>query len=254
MLTRETFNVLCWIWIGVGIFIFPVLLKVTQPYGKHTKNSWGPMISNRWGWFLMELPALLVFFFFLFTFSPDLKNKIVVVAAFLWGLHYVQRAVIFPFRLKTKGKKMPVIIVLSAILFNGVNGFINGYWLSKFVLDSDTVRFNNLHLLVGIVLFLLGFVINQYHDQLLIKLRSGKKIGYEVPYGGLFKYVSCPNYFGEIISWLGFFIVTLGLPAFAFLVWTLVNLIPRALDHHKWYKKEFQNYPEDRKAVFPYLL
>ncbi len=32
------------------------------------------------------------------------------------------------------------------------------------------------------------------------------------------------------------------------------NLIPRALDHHKWYRKEFSDYPANRKAVFPFLV
>ncbi len=253
MISHEIFNLICWIWIGVGLITFPMLLKVTQPYGKHTKGGWGPMISNRWGWLIMELPALLVFAFFL-SFSPDMKNKLVLIAASLWGLHYIHRSIIFPFRLKTKGKKMPLVIVISAIFFNTVNGFLNGYWLSHFAPTEDSSWLTNFHLLVGILLFLAGFFINQYHDRVLIKLRSAGEKGYKIPYGGLFKFISCPNYFGEIISWLGFFIVTLGLPALTFLIWTMVNLIPRALDHHKWYKQYFPDYPENRKAIYPGIL
>jgi 3-oxo-5-alpha-steroid 4-dehydrogenase 1 len=45
------------------------------------------------------------------------------------------------------------------------------------------------------------------------------------------------------------------LPALSFAVWTAVNLIPRALDHHKWYKSYFkEEYPKQRKAVIPFLL
>jgi 3-oxo-5-alpha-steroid 4-dehydrogenase 1 len=253
MISHENFNLVCWIWILVGVITFPFLLKVTQPYGKHAKSGWGPMINNRLGWLVMELPALLVFAYFL-SFSPDFKNQIVLVAASLWGLHYIHRAVIFPFRLKTKGKKMPVIIVFSAILFNTVNGYLNGYWLSHFAPVTGNNMFTNFRLIIGVLIFLTGFIINQYHDRLLINLRHGQNTGYQIPFGGLFKLISCPNYLGEIISWFGFFIVTLGLPAFSFLVWTMVNLLPRALDHHKWYREKFREYPADRKAVFPYLL
>lgn len=42
--------------------------------------------------------------------------------------------------------------------------------------------------------------------------------------------------------------------ATSFAVWTMVNLFPRALDHHKWYKLKFEEYPEDRKAVFPFII
>ena len=89
---------------------------------------------------------------------------------------------------------------------------------------------------------------------ILIKLRPAKGNGYKIPYGGLFKYVSCPNFFGEIISWAGFALVAFNLPALSFLIWTLINLSTRALDHHRWYLKEFPEYDKDRKALIPYLL
>ena len=58
MISHETFNLICWIWIAIAVIIFPLLLKVTQPYGRHSKKNFGPMINNRLGWFVMELPAL----------------------------------------------------------------------------------------------------------------------------------------------------------------------------------------------------
>ena len=65
MISHATFNMICWIWIAVAVIIFPILLKVTQPYGRHSKGNWGPMINNRFGWFIMELPALVIFGYFL---------------------------------------------------------------------------------------------------------------------------------------------------------------------------------------------
>jgi hypothetical protein len=253
MISHGIFNLICWIWIAVAVITFFVLLKIPQPYGRHTKNNWGPMINNRLGWLLMELPALLVFIFFV-SFTSNWFSLLFLVAFSIWVWHYFNRAIIYPFRLKTKGKKMPVVIMVSAIFFNLINGFINGYWLAHFApvdkIDYSTV----LRIIVGTMVFLTGFIINQYHDNLLINLRKGDNTGYKIPFGGLFKFVSCPNFLGEIITWLGFFIVTLSLPALAFLVWTLANLIPRAIDHHKWYRNEFADYPVKRKAVLPFLL
>ena len=139
---------------------------------------------------------------------------------------------------------MPIAIVLFAILFN----------LATFVPENTESLMIDVRLLIGIVVFFIGFVINKYHDWLLIKLLKKSETGYKIPYGGLLKYVSCPNFLGEIISWLGFFIVTLSLPALSFLVWTLANLVTRGIDHHNWYLKEFPDYPKNRKAVFPGLL
>jgi hypothetical protein len=44
------------------------------------------------------------------------------------------------------------------------------------------------------------------------------------------------------------------LPAFSFAVWTFANLVPRAINHHQWYHEKFEDYPENRKAVIPFLL
>lgn len=250
-MSYESFSLICWIWIVAGLITFPFLLKVSQPYGRHSKTSWGPMINNRLGWFIMELPALAIVLYFVLN-ANNWQNQIVATASMLWGLHYIHRAIIFPLRIKTRGKKMPVIIVISAIFFNSVNGSINGYWLAHFV--PETNQYFYIRLVAGVILFLTGFGINQYHDRILISLRKGSQTGYQIPYGGLFKWVSCPNFLGEIISWLGFFILTFGLPAFAFLIWTMVNLIPRAIDHHKWYLKEFAEYPKERKAIVPFIL
>ena len=51
---------LLWIIVGFITFSYLIISKTRAPYGRHSKNGWGPMISNSWGWFWMELPALVV--------------------------------------------------------------------------------------------------------------------------------------------------------------------------------------------------
>ncbi len=253
MMSHEIFNLICRIWIGIGVITFLVLLKIPQPYGRHAKSNWGPMINNRLGWLIMELPALLVFLYFVRK-TPTWFNFMLLIATSLWCLHYIHRSIIYPFRLKTKGKKMPVVIMFSAVFFNLVNGFINGYWLSHFI-PEDKIEFStDVRMIVGAFVFFIGFIINQHHDQILLSLRKESDSGYQIPKGGLFRFVSCPNFLGEIITWIGFYIVTLSLPALAFLIWTIANLVPRALDHHKWYRSQFPDYPAKRKAILPFLV
>ncbi len=62
-----------------------------------------------------------------------------------------------------------------------------------------------------------------------------------------------PNHFGEIVEWAGFAIIAWSLPALTFAIWTFSNLVPRALNHHDWYREHFQDYPKKRKAVLPWL-
>lgn len=147
---------------------------------------------------------------------------------------------------------MPLTITFSAIFFNFINAGLNGYYLSEFEqYTADT--FTSWHFFLGLILFAFGFISNQISDTILINLRKPGETGYKIPEGFLFKYISCPNHFSEIIQWLGFSIMAWNLPATCFFIWTLANLLPRALKHHKWYKERFTNYPKTRKAIIPKL-
>jgi hypothetical protein len=252
-MTYGLFHSVLIIWIAIGLVLFPILLKITAPYGRHTKTGWGPMINNRLGWFIMEIPALLVFLIFVIS-GEGYTNKVIFVISMLWTIHYTNRSVVFPFRIQTQRKKMPLVIMLFAVFFNLINGFFNGYWFGYLSPGYSSEWFMDWRFIVGIILFVAGFFINQYHDNILIRLRKNNPNGYLIPRGGLFRYVSCPNFLGEIIEWGGFALLTFSLPALSFFIWTGVNLIPRAIDHHKWYRNRFDNYPKKRKAVFPGIL
>ena len=234
------------LWIIIGLVIFPINLIYKAPYGRHTSKKWGISIDNKLGWIIMELPALVVCPAIYFYFKIDFDISIMFIC--LWIIHYFNRTIIFPFRIKTKGKKMPLAIVLSAFFFNIVNGLINGYFLSNINLHSVSI-----FLITGFLLFVLGLYINISSDNKLINLRKIKK-GYFVPKGGLFKYISCPNFFGEILEWFGFALMTFNIGTLSFFIWTCCNLIPRALAHHKWYKNKFNEYPKERKAILPFLI
>ena len=200
----------------------------------------------------MELPVLLTLWIFLL---PEIKN-ISLVAWFLVGLfslHYINRVFIFPFRIHTKGKMMPVIITLSAIFFNLVNGFSLGYYFTHFV-NYSMEWFSDIRFIAGTILFFSGLYINWTADDKLIHLRKPNETDYKIPTGWLFNKISCPNLFGELIEWLGFALLCWNLPALTFFIWTSANLIPRAISHHKWYKEKFPAYPENRKAILPFVV
>ena len=236
-----------YIWILIALIVLPINLIYKAPYGKHSTKKWGKSIDNKTGWILMELPALLTCPLIYFTISEEINLNVVFIV--LWITHYLNRTVIYPLRIKTKGKKIPIAIVASAFFFNMVNGILNGYFLTLVQFES----ISNMYLILGFVIFFIGFYINISSDNILIKLRTNQK-GYVIPKGGLFNHVSCPNFFGEIIEWLGFAVMTLNPGSISFLIWTICNLIPRSKAHHKWYQNNFENYPKKRKAVIPYFL
>ena len=247
-----SFDFLNYIWIGVAVmtFLALVIFKIKAPYGRYSSQQWGPMISNKWGWFIMELPALVLMPVIALA-GPSEKNEVSYLLISVWVLHYANRTLIFPFKLKTENKKMPLVIVCSAIFFNGVNGFLNGYLLGY--MHPQLLDLDSLHVLLGGFIFLTGMIINRWADRSLIALREQQQ-GYQIPKGGLFEYISCPNHFGEIIEWVGFALIAWNLPAVTFAIWTFCNLSPRSLNHHNWYKERFDKYPHNRKAIIPYIL
>jgi steroid 5-alpha reductase family enzyme len=118
----------------------------------------------------------------------------------------------------------------------------------------STAWLSDVRFLSGMILFSVGMAINISSDEKLIHLRKNSSNGYQIPRGGLFKQVSCPNFLGEIIEWLGYAILCWSLPALSFFIWTCCNLIPRALDHHRWYRQQFPDYPVRRRAVLPGIV
>ena len=236
-----------WIFLGFCIFLYLIFSKTIAPYGRHSNSEWGITIDNKWGWFWMELPALVVMPVTVLI-SPLEKNEIIVLILSLWILHYFYRSILFPIKLKTKGKKMPFLIVISAFIFNLFNGFFVGYEIG----NMSQLDFG-INTLIGLIIFFTGMYINRSSDNKLISLRKDNK-EYQIPQGGMFDFISCPNYFGEIVEWIGFAIIVLNLGTLSFALWTAFNLIPRALNHHNWYINYFKEYPDKRKALIPYIF
>jgi hypothetical protein len=247
----ETYLWISLVWMSIGVITFFYLFFKTAPYGRHTREGWGPMIDNKLGWFIMEFTVLIVLYcyFIPIGFRLSLPSWIMVG---LFTFHYLNRSFIFPLRIRTHGKKMPLVITLMAIGFNIMNGSLFGMHFAWFSHYSVEWLFDP-RFIIGVMIFVTGMTINWMADTRLINLRKPGEMGYKIPHGWLFEYISCPNFFGEIIEWLGFAILTWSVPGVIFFVWTFANLVPRAIAHHKWYKEKFPEYPQQRKAVFPFL-
>ncbi|KAK7294634.1 hypothetical protein RJT34_17524 [Clitoria ternatea] len=232
------------------------LTFLQAPYGKHHRPGWGPNLPPPLAWFLMESPTL---WFTLFLFphgqhSSDPK-AITLITPFLF--HYLNRTLLYPLRLlaapSTKtASGFPLSIALMAFAFNLLNTYVQASWVSHYK-DYNGGEVFWWRFCFGLVVFLCGFGINVWADRVLLRLKSEGK-GYVVPKGGLFEVVSCPNYFGEILEWLGWAVMTWSWAGLGFFVYTFANLGPRARANHRWYLEKFgEDYPKKRKAVIPYL-
>lgn len=235
----------------LATIIFVTLFFIPAPYGRHARQGWGPQVPNWFGWLVMEaVSPIMVGLMFI---VGEVKTITTVIFLLMWQAHYIHRAFIYPFQLRDRNKKMPIVVMGMAIVFNLGNGYTNGRYLFHFagaghypaewLLDPRFV--------LGTLLFASGFAINRWADRVLQHIRHPGETGYRIPQAGLYQYISCPNYFGEIVEWLGFALATWSVTGLAFAVWTIANLVPRAWSHHRWYHYTFADYPTGRKALIP---
>jgi steroid 5-alpha reductase family enzyme len=227
------------------------LLRQEAPYGRFSNRNWGPMMSNRLGWLLMELTVMVAFALRIHFTKFNWQTPATIMIA-LFFIHYVHRSLIYPLMIRTKGKKMPVIIMLSAILFNAVNGSLLGTWFGKYAAYAADWYLSPAFI-IGSLFFICGMAINLWTDYYLIHLRTKGDTGYKIPQSRLFNLVSSPNLLGEIMEWGGYALLTWSLPALSFFIWTCANLVPRAIANRRWYRERFADYPEGRKRLVPWV-
>jgi protein-S-isoprenylcysteine O-methyltransferase Ste14 len=237
---------------ALAAITFLALLFITAPYGRHARAGWGPSLNHRAGWVAMESPSV-VAFALLFALGPHHVEVVPCVLFVVWEMHYVQRMLVYPFSLPTDGKPMPVVVVASGFAFNVLNSVVNAGWIGTLGTYSIT-WLRDPRFIVGIALFGAGHMLNQRADRALRTLRAPGEKGYKIPHGGLYEWISCPNYLGEIIEWIGWALATWSVAGLAFAVYTIANLAPRALSHHRWYRDQFPEYPPERKALIPGVL
>lgn len=235
--------------IATAAAIVPLLVVVRAPYGRYVRSGWGPTVPNRTGWTLMELPAVAVFGA---CFAIGHRTSATALAFLvLWELHYVYRAVAYPFLLRPAERRVPVLVVGAGMTFNVVNGYLNGRWLFALGPERSAAWLHDPRFVAGACVFALGFAVHAWSDFRLRSLRRPGETGYSIPHGGLFRWVTSPNYFGEIVQWSGWALATWSLPGLAFALWTAANLAPRALAHQRWYSEHFADYPAERRALVP---
>jgi len=224
------------------------LLWVAAPYGRHFKPGWGSVLPNRAAWVLMAIPALLVIA--IIVISSDVWGiSAVWFPLCLWLFHYSYRTIIFPFLMRPSEKTFPAILVLFAIAFNSLNGYNNG---SSLVGSADPQSsMLTLNFVAGTALFVLGFALHCHSDAVIRSLRKPGELGYGIPHRGLFTWISSPHYLGEMIQWMGWAILTWSLAGTAFALFTVCNLLPRAITNHKWYQENFPDYPTGRRILVP---
>ena len=215
------FTYLLWVMSFLAIVVFICLYFITAGYGQFRTKRWGYSIDNRVAWFLMEAP---VFFVMLIIWCragfPFHLPELILLGFFL--VHYFQRSFVFPCLMQGHSR-MPLSIMMIGIIFNVINGIMQGGGLFWFPITAYTQGASYLlrwNAIVGIIVFLFGMIVNCHSDYLIRHLRQPGDTRHYLPQAGFYRYVTSANYFGELVEWIGF-------------------AIPRAHAIHRKYHEEF---------------
>ena len=213
------------------------------------------MIDNKLGWVLMEIPVLIVTAI-IYIYAQGWHRLTATILVSFLTVHYIQRSLIYPFMMRGKSK-IPISVVLMGAVFNVINAYLISGWL--FILaPEDRYTLSWLYspqFIAGALIFIFGMVVNLHSDYIIRHLRKPGDTRHYIPRGGMFKYVSSANYYGEITEWFGFAILTWSLPGIIFCMWTFANLAPRANSLYEKYTKEFgEEFTSlKRKRLIPFI-
>lgn len=237
----------------VAVIVFFALYRIKAGYGIFRSGGWGPSLNNRLGWVLMEAPAFLTMLV-VWICSPRRGDLVPLVMFLLYELHYFQRSFIFPLLIRGRSR-MPIAIMAMGAVFNLLNAYIQGAWLFYFAPEGlytlDWLW--SPQFIGGCLLFFAGMAINLQSDAIIRSLRKPGDTRHYLPHGGMYDYVTSANYFGEIVQWGGFALLTFSWAGLLFFVWTAANLVPRADAIYRRYREEFGEEVGRRKRVFPFI-
>ena len=239
----------------LGLFTLYGTLGNLSPYGR-LRSGLPPgntlTLPPRMAWLLFESPQLFAFActFFWLARQPSMVAWLLFA---LWQMHYLYRGLIYPLRRNPRGQDFPLLNVIFGFIFNLLNGMANGYAITHAAHLAQDGWLQSPWFIGGLLLAASGWWINFDADNRLIALRADGSTSYKIPQGGFFRYVSAANYLGEILLWCGWALMSLTWAGLVFVLFTLANLLPRALASHRWYQAQFPDYPAERKAIIPYL-
>lgn len=203
-------------------------------------------------------------------------------------IHYIYRALLAPF-LNPSMSPIHLLIWASAVAFQLTNGLVIGGYLAGYGpttsaawLATVSPSWLRIRMFVGFLLWLLGFVGNIIHDEILRNIRrsaryqKGQGIAYrkikqrilrhpsakvskvyELPRKGLFSWILFPHYFCEWAEWAGWWLMggTMFVPGRIFLFNEIATMTPRALQGREWYIKKFgEQRLKGVKAIIPGIL
>lgn len=182
-----------------------------------------------------------------------MMNDVQKLGVICWCIHFLKREFETFFIHKFSRPTMPLSNLFKNCTYYWSFGAVIGYPLCSPNYKSPT----EMMVQVGFVIFVLCELGNLICHIMLSNLRavdgSTKR---PIPKGFLFNFVACPNYTFEVMSWVGFSIMTNITLSYLFTLVGFIQMSDWAMKKHKDYKKTYEKeyISLNRKAIIPYVF
>lgn len=246
--------------------------------GKTSSNS-RLNLPGRYAWAVAESIGPFNLLFVIFTLPSKLKPSLdpsssflgtglpiqSEILAFLYLIHYVNRAIVSPLFLAPSMSPIHPVVSLFMGTFQFINSSNIACWLTYTVMTAEFQQqpLISLGSVIGITLFLVGLIGNIKAETKLFELRKGAakrkarsegkaqvtfdKVYVIPPVEGMFRTILFPHYVMEWLEWTGFWILggSWGLgygyssPALWFVLVEIATMLPRAVSGCQWYEQKF---------------
>lgn len=226
----------------------------------------GPQIAWRTVFIIEYLGPLIIPALFLFPLRPLLyftfdkplpePSDLQLLVCALLSVHFLKREFETIFVHRFSSATMPVRnIFKNSAHYWILAGFNIAYWVFRPDAAAASATPNQALVYAGLALFVFGELANLNAHYILRNLRRPGTTERGIPTGFGFSAVTCPNYFFEILAWLGIFLVSqLNWSVLFFIVVGGLQMWSWAWKKEKRYRKEFgDKYKKKRSVIFPGL-
>ncbi|KAI9136359.1 3-oxo-5-alpha-steroid 4-dehydrogenase-domain-containing protein [Paraphysoderma sedebokerense] len=224
----------------------------------------GPQISWRTVFIVEYLGPILIhplfYFFGPHIYGANVQHDLVQrLSLYLAVLHFVKREFETIFIHRFSNATMPIMNIFKNSfhywILSGVLIAWEVYAPKSVIVEKGTKAFadREWEIRIGVGLWVFGEISNFITHLTLRNLRPPGTTVRKIPRGYGFDLVSCPNYFFETVAWIGFCLITRSWAALFFTAVAFAQMYVWAVKKHKNYRKDFKDYPKDRKAMVPFL-
>ncbi|OAD69985.1 hypothetical protein PHYBLDRAFT_149151 [Phycomyces blakesleeanus NRRL 1555(-)] len=188
-------------------------------YSKFAVPSKKAKFSSRKGMIVIYSPALIASAIAVIYAYLKSMNTYIILSASLSSLHYIKR-------------------VYEALMVHRYSG-------SSFV--RDVLIISTSYFSFAVFVFYLSSLVPLVYERMEAKSTR------QIPNGGLFQYIWCPHYLGEVISLAGVALVSQTFIIVAFQFSSTIYLLVRSYNTRKWYENRFPGAPY-RASVIPFIF